>query len=98
MSKLNTSLGTTIAGKENVAFQDAAEKARKFSNVIGVDTQLAGQEFDVKKMRREDWYKNQDMFASLLSTGIENIIGARQFKAQQKTLSEIDNRPVFNFK
>lgn len=98
MAKLNTTLGTTIAGKENIAFQDAAEKARKFSNVINVDSQIAGQEFDVKRMRREDWYKNQEMFASLLSTGIENIIGARQFKEQQKTFRERDNSPVFSIK
>lgn len=98
MSKLNTTLGTTIAGKENIAFQDAAEKARKFSNVINVDSQIAGQEFDVKRMRREDWYKNQEMFASLLSTGIENIIGSRQFKEQQKTFRERDNRATFTIK
>src|SRR5664279_208764 len=98
MAKLNTTLDSTIAGKENIAFQDSAEKSRKFSNVIGVDTAMANEEFDVKRMKREDWYKSQDMFAGLLSTGLENIIGARQFKQQQKTLSEIDNRAVINFK
>jgi hypothetical protein len=98
MSKLNTSLGTTIAGKENIAFQDAAEKSRKFSNVINVDTALAGEEFDVKKMKREDWYKTQDVFASLLSTGLENIIGARQFKTEQQTLRDRANQPTFTIK
>jgi len=98
MSKLNTTLGTTIAGKENIAFQDAAEKSRKMSNVIGVDTALGGQEYDVKKLRREDWYKNQEVFASLLSTGIENVIGARQFKTQQQTLNDISNRPTLTIK
>lgn len=98
MARLNTTLGTTISGKENVAFQDAAEKARKFSNVMQVDEQIGNQEFDVKRMRREDWYRNQEMFASLLSTGIENVIGSRQFKAQQKMMSERDSRPVFSLK
>ena len=97
MAKLNSLLTTTIDKKAGLAFADAAEKSRKWSDVLKVDAMKAGQEFDINKIKVEDWYRNQEVFASLVSAGISNIIGARQLKSEQENLRKIGNTSV-NFK
>lgn len=96
MAQLQNVLSTTIDKKAGLAFADAAEKARKFADVIRVDTMKAGQEFDINKMNVEDWYRNQEVFANLAVAGISNIVGARQLKAEQDALKKIGStNPTF---
>lgn len=96
MAGLNTLLSTTIDKKAGLAFADAAEKSRKYADVLRIDTMKAGQEFDINKMNVEDWYRNQEVFASMASAGVSNIIGARQLKAEQDALKQIgSNKPTF---
>jgi hypothetical protein len=97
MAKLNMLLTTTIDKKAGLAFADAAEKTRKWADVIKVDTMKAGQEFDINKIKVEDWYRNQEVFAGLVSAGISNIVGARQLKSEQENLRQIGtNKPAFS--
>lgn len=96
MAKLNTLLSTTIDKKAGLAFADAAEKTRKWADVLKVDSAKAGQEFDINKINIDDYYKNQEMFAQLVSAGVSNIIGSRQLKAEQDRLAKIGNTSVFN--
>ncbi len=97
MAQLQNVLGTTIDKKAGLAFADAAEKARKFADVLRVDAIKAGQEFDINKMNVEDWYRNQEVFANLAVSGIANIVGARQLKAEQDALKKIGStNPSFN--
>lgn len=96
MAGLNTLLSTTIDKKAGLAFADAAEKSRKFADVLRIDTMKAGQEFDINKMNVEDWYRNQEVFANLTAAGVSNIIGARQLKAEQDALKQMgSNKPTF---
>lgn len=92
MSKLNNLLSITIDKKAGLAFANAAEKSRKWADVLKVDTMKAGQEFDINKIKLEDWYKNQEVFAGLVTAGISNIVGARQLKSEQDTLKEIGGK------
>lgn len=85
MAKLQNTLSTTIDKKAGILFADAAEKARKFSDVIKVDMVKAGQEFDIQKINLDDWYKNQEVWSEVLAAGVSNIIGARQLKDEQDT-------------
>ncbi len=99
MEKMKMILSTTLDKKAGVVFQDAKEKARKWADVIRVDTIRSGQEFDVNKIDLADWYKTQDVFANLMSSGIENVIGARQLKAQQDVIREVGSAsPSFTLK
>jgi len=86
MAKLQNTLSTVIDKKAGVLYADAAEKARKFADVLRVDTAIAGQEFDIDKINLDDWYRNQEVFADLFSAGVSNIIGARQLKSEQDFL------------
>lgn len=96
MAKLNVLLSTTIDKKAGLAFANAAEKSRKWADVMKVDTMKAGQEFDINKIRLDDWYKNQEVFAGMVTAGISNIVGSRQLKTEQDTLKEIgSNKPSF---
>jgi hypothetical protein len=95
MAQLQSLLSTTIDKKAGIIFEDAKEKSRKIAESRKIDAMKAGQEFDINKMNVEDWYKNQEAFASLLSSGIKNIIGARQLKSEQDALKEIGTtRPI----
>lgn len=89
MAKLQNTLSTTIDKKAGLTFANAAEKARKWVDVMKIDTMKAGQEFDIQKINIDDWYKNQEVFAELLTAGISNIIGARQLKDEQDVLRKI---------
>lgn len=94
MAKLNVLLSTTIDKKAGLAFSNAAEKSRKWADVMKIDTMKAGQEFDINKIKIDDWYKNQEVFAGMVTAGISNIVGSRQLKAEQDTLREIGgNKP-----
>jgi hypothetical protein len=96
MAGLNTLLSTTIDKKAGLAFADAAEKSRKYADVLRIDTMKAGQEFDINKMNVEDWYRNQEVFASMTAAGVSNIIGARQLKAEQDAIRESGkNKPTY---
>ena len=96
MAGLNTLLSTTIDKKAGLAFADAAEKSRKYADVLRIDTMKAGQEFDIDKMNVEDWYRNQEVFASMAAAGVSNIIGARQLKAEQDAIKESGkNKPTY---
>lgn len=89
MAKLSNLLSTTIDKKAGLLYADAAEKARKWADVMKIDSEKAGQEFDIQKLNLESWYKNQDVMANLFATGISNIIGARQLKTEQDVLKQI---------
>lgn len=95
MARLNTLLSTTIDKKAGLAFADAAEKTRKWADVLKVDSAKAGQEFDINKINIDDYYKNQEMFASLVSAGVSNIVGSRQLKAEQDRLAKMGGTSVF---
>lgn len=96
MAGLNTLLSTTIDKKAGLAFADAAEKSRKYADVLRIDTMKAGQEFDINKMNVEDWYRNQEVFASMAAAGVSNIIGARQLKAEQDAIKKTgNNKPTY---
>jgi hypothetical protein len=88
-AKLQKLLGTTIDKKAEVAYADAREKARKWADVLKVDSAIAGQEFDINKINLSDWYKTQDVYANMLSAGVSNVIGARQLKKEQDVMREI---------
>lgn len=99
MSQLNNILSTTIDKKAGLAFADAAEKSRKYADVLRVDAMKAGQEFDINRMKVEDWYKNQEVFAELAMAGISNIVGARQLKAEQDVIKKVGSTtPTWNKK
>ncbi len=89
MAQLQQVLSTTIDKKAGVMMANAREKARKWSDVIRVESAIGGQEFDINKLSVEDWYKTQDVFAEMLSAGISNIVGARQLKNEQDLMREI---------
>jgi hypothetical protein len=89
MSKKLAGLSTTIDKKAGVLFSDAQEKARKWADVLKVDTMKAGQEFDINKINLADYYKTQEMYAGMLTAGVSNIVGARQLKSEQDRLKEI---------
>ncbi len=89
MAKLQKVLETTIDKKAGVIFGDAAEKARKWADVMKIDTMKAGQEFDIQKLNLEDWYRNQEVMSEMLAAGISNIIGARQLKDEQDVIRNI---------
>jgi len=93
--KLGSALEKTLDSKAKVMFQDAQEKARKWGDVMRTDMAKAGQEFDLQKLNLANWYKDQEMWGSLLSSGIGNIIGARQYKETQDTLREIGSPNPF---
>jgi len=90
-------LETTLDQKTKIKFADAQEKARKWADVLKVDSAIAGQEFDISKINVDQYYKTQDVFAGMLSAGISNIVGARQLKNEQDTIREIGGtNPTFN--
>lgn len=96
MAGLNSLLSTTIDKKAGLAFADAAEKSRKFADVLKIDTMKAGQEFDINRMNIDSWYNNQEVFSAMISAGVSNIIGARQLKSEQDALRQIGtNKPTF---
>ena len=94
--QLEQGLVTTIGEKGKMHYADAAEKARKYTQHLQVQSQVAGQEFDINRFKIEDWYKNQEAYAEMLSAGISNIIGGRQLKAQQDTMKEIAKEGTVN--
>lgn len=97
MANLQKVLGTTIDKKAAVLFENAKEKTRKWADVIKVDTQVAGQEFDIQKLNLDQWYKTQDVYANMLAAGISNIVGARQLKTEQDAVREIGtNKPTYS--
>jgi len=88
-AEIQNILSTTIDKKAGLTFANAAEKSRKWADVLKVDTLKAGQEFDINKINIEDWYKNQEVFADMLSAGISNVVGARQLKDEQDVIRKI---------
>jgi hypothetical protein len=97
MAQLGSLLSTTIDKKVGLAYANAAEKSRKWADVLKVDMTKAGQEFDINKIKIEDWYKNQEVFAGLVNAGISNIVGARQLKTEQELLRQIGGKdPVWS--
>jgi len=96
MEKMKMILSSTIDKKAGVVFQNAQEKARKWADVLRIDTLKAGQEFDINKIDIADWYRGQEVYADLLSSGISNIVGARQLKTQQDLIREVGSaNPTF---
>jgi hypothetical protein len=96
MAQLNQILSTTIDKKAGITYANAQEKARKWADNMKVQSDIAGQEFDINKIKIEDWYKNQEMFSELLSSGISNIIGARKLKTEQDIMKSINKNPTFS--
>ena len=96
MEKMKSILSTTLDKKAGIVFQNAQEKARKWTDVLKVDMAKSGQEFEIDKINLADWYKTQDVFANLLSAGVNNIVGARQLKDQQDVIRETGtSKPTF---
>jgi len=99
MEKMKMILSTTLDKKAGVVFQNAQEKARKWADVLRIDTLKAGQEFDIDKINIADWYKGQEVYGDLFSAGIGNIVGARQLKATQDVIREVGPAsPTFTLK
>lgn len=95
LAQLQSLLSTTIDKKAGLAFEDAKEKARKLADYYKINMTKAGQEFDINKINQEDWYRNQEAFAGMLSSGINNLIGARQLKSQQDAIKSVgSNSPT----
>lgn len=91
MAKLKETLSTTLDKKADIIYADAAEKARKYTDVLRVDTAKAGQEFEASKINIDDYYKKQEAFGSLLSSGISNVIGARAYKDNLDAIKKAGN-------
>lgn len=98
MQKINVAVGASSNALADIRVKDAELKREKFKDVIGVDTEFARQELDVEKFNLSKYYENQDLYAGLINTGIESLIGARQFRKTQDTLNKIDSRPTINVK
>ena len=94
--QLEQGLISTIGEKAKLSYADAAEKARKYTQYMQVQSQIAGQEFDINRLNIEDWYKNQEAYAEMLGAGISNIIGGRQLKSQQDAMKDIAKEGTVN--
>jgi hypothetical protein len=72
--QLEQGLVSTLGEKAKMHYADAAEKARKFTEHMQVQSQRAGQEFNINQFKVDDWFKNQEAYAEMLSAGISNIV------------------------
>jgi hypothetical protein len=89
MANLQGILSTTTDKKFDIELADSAEKIRKKSIYYDLKTKMGDQEFDIKKMSRQDWLQMQEVNAGLLSAGISNIVGARKLKMEMDTMKKI---------
>jgi hypothetical protein len=94
MSNLQGTLSTGIDKSLQIELSDAAEKARKKGVYAGTVGQLAGQDFDSKRVALENWMQWQDVNAGLLNAGISNIVGVRKLRAELDAMKKIGNNKV----
>jgi len=88
------STGLAESGKIEIADYEAKEK--KIDRSIGIDLKLAGQEYDVNKIGLASWENDQDLWANLLSTGIEHIIGAGQYNKELEAIKALQKAKETN--
>lgn len=98
MNDLQSMLSTSIDKKYKIELDDASEKMKKMEMYSQATQKLGEQEFDANKIKREDWLKQQEANAALLTAGISNIVGARKLK-REMDLQELmikNNKVNFN--
>ncbi len=71
---------TTLAAKAKIPIMETEMKLRKTAINVGVEQNLAKMQFDKSKVEREDWFHYQEAWGTMLSEGLKNFIGARQYK------------------
>lgn len=91
-NQMMSALSTRLAAGEKTELADYGAKEEKIKRSQGIDMQLAGQEFDVTKIGLASWERDQDVWANLISAGIENTIGASQYNKQLKWMEENADR------
>ena len=90
-------LATGLAETGKTELYDYEAREKKIDRSVGIDLKLVGQEFDVNKIGLASWEKDQDLWANLLSVGIENIIGANQYNKELEVIKEIQASRKTNF-
>ena len=82
--EINAALGkitsTTLAAKARIPVMEEEMKLRKTAINIGVEQSLAQMQYDKSRVDREDWFRYQEAWGTMLSEGLKNFIGARQYK------------------
>ena len=89
-NKTISALSAMLSEHGKTELTDYQEKERKVGVNIGVEKMKAGQEFDIDKIGLDLWKEDQDVWANLLATGVENTIGANQYKKQLEIMKEIE--------
>lgn len=83
-------LSRLLSAKGQTEIADYTAKEKKIDRHIGVEKMVAGQEFDIDKINLASWREDQETWGNLLSVGIQNIVGARQYHAELEALKEIN--------
>jgi hypothetical protein len=93
-------LSQRLASDQKLELADYQAREAKVDRSVGVDLNLAGQEFDVSKIGLQSWEKDQDVWANLMAAGIKNMIGANQYKREADIAEEMNkdrNTTVITF-
>jgi hypothetical protein len=82
-------LSALLSAQGKTHLMDYQEQERKKDRNIAIEKLIGAQEFDIDKIGLASWERDQDVWGSLLSAGIENIIGARQYANEAEIMKEI---------
>jgi len=91
-NRIMSALSTRLAAGEKTELIDYEAQEKKKERSIAIDMQIAGQQFDISKIGLESWERDQDVWANLISAGIENTIGASQYNRELKWMEENADR------
>lgn len=87
----------TLEQKSQIPIMEEELKLKKKGMNIGVENTLAGMEFAKSKIDSDLWHEYQGQWGTMLSTGIGNLIGARQYKSHVDFLKATGSAsPSFN--
>lgn len=92
--RLKSITSTMMDKNQQIELSDYQERQRKMDVNRNIRTKIAGQEFDMQKDTLRAWEQNQAAFGELLSAGIGNIIGSRQYKEQLDMLRDTRDNSI----
>jgi len=84
-----SALSQLLSARGKTELMDYQAKEAKIDRNIGIEKLIGQQEFDIDKIGLGMWKEDQDTWANLLSTGIENFIGARQYANESEIMKAL---------
>lgn len=98
-NRIASALANYIRETGQTELADYQAKENKFAQLKDLAIPIGAQEFDIQKIGLRNWEADRDLWANLLGAGVENIIGARQYKNELEILRKINEgrNTVLNF-